>query len=231
MRLLWISSIVALFFGGINSPSPTVAQDPFGDAPGDNVNALSEMASPSGGGANKLDASDLNGDVFERSAGVKSLLARPPKSHADLARAVQLMARVKRWEEVSRWLKAIDKLGIDERSAATMVDQVGGKTFQSLLGAMAQLEASDKAIAKKILDLANQQRINPESLRKHLANMRSQDQAVRIAGFRGIQSAGYPGIAAMLNELMSADAVQPSPIMCEALGKLHQPAKDAWKVA
>ena len=231
MRLLWISSIVALFFGAINSPSPTVAQDPFGDAPSEKTDAIGEMALPSGDGASKQGASDLNGNVFERSAVVKSLLARPPKSHADLARAVQLMARVKRWEEVSRWLKAIDKLGIDERSAATMVDQVGGKTFQALFGAMAQLEESDKAVAKKILDLANQYRINPESLRKHLANMRSPDQAIRLAGFRGIQSAGYPGIAAMLNELMSVDAVQPSPIMCEALGKLHQPAKDAWKVA
>jgi CheY-like chemotaxis protein len=230
MRLLWISTIAALLFGAINSHS-SVGQDPFGDAPGDKASGIDAMASPSGDGSNKPEVSDLKGDVFERSAVVKSLLARPPKSHADLARAVQLMARVKRWEEVSRWLKAIDKLGIDERSAATMVEQVGGKTFQSLLGTMVQLEETDKAVAKKILDLANQQRINPESLRKHLVNMRSQDQAVRIAGFRGIQAAGYPGIAAMLNELMSADAVQPSPIMCEALGKLHQPAKDAWKVA
>ena len=59
MRLLWISSIVALFFGAINSLSSTVAQDPFGDAPGDKTNAMDEMASPSGDGANKLEAQKL----------------------------------------------------------------------------------------------------------------------------------------------------------------------------
>lgn len=230
MRLLWIFTIAALPFSAINSLSSTVAQDPFGEVADDKAAAFDDMTQPAAVGSSKP-TSDLRSDVFERSAVVQSLLARPPKSHADLARAVQLMARVKRWEEVSRWLKAIDALGIDEKSSATMVEQVGGKTFQSLLGTTSVLDETEKGIARKILDLANQHRINPQLLRNHLASMRSSDQAVRIAGFRGIQAAGYPGIAAMLNELMSEGAMQPSPIMCEALGKLHQPAKDAWKAA
>ncbi len=170
-------------------------------------------------------------DVFERHAVVRSLQANPPKTPAELARAVQLMARIKRWDEVTRWLNAIEKSGLTDRTAYQMVDQVGVETFQNLDSPLVDLPPPQKEIARRVVELSNKYRLNPALITGSVLALQGSDSSAWKPAFKTIQSTGYPGIEAFFNALTQEGAPKPNPAMCEALRRLGEPARDAWRVA
>lgn len=192
-----------------------------------------------GGGAGTTNAAVVNNDelqserelrtaIFnEADPVVKSLLIDPPSTPQQLGKAIKLMVRINRFDEVSRWLRSIEKLQIDEPTAGMLVDSAGPRTF-SILAETDSLEISPagKELAKKIVELASGARMNPATLSQYANQMRSLDNATRLAGYRGIASAGRAGIQEFLANVMAAGAQMPTPIMCEALSKLDRPA---WK--
>ena len=163
---------------------------------------------------------------------VKSLLVDPPTTPQQLGKAIKLMVRINRYDEVSRWLRSVEKLQIDEPTAVALVDSAGPRTF-TILAETQSLEISPtgKELAKKIVALASGAKMNPATLAQYADQMRSLDHATRLAGYRGIASAGRAGIQEFLANVMAPAAPMPTPIMCEALSKLDRPAWDAWNEA
>lgn len=163
---------------------------------------------------------------------VKSLLVDPPTTPQQLGKAIKLMVRIKRFDEVSRWLRSIENLQLDEPTAVALVDSAGPRTFTMLAETQAlEISPAGKELAKKIVELASGAKMNPATLAQYAAQMRSPDHATRLAGYRGIASAGRAGIQEFLANVMAPAAEMPTPIMCEALSKLDRPAWDAWNEA
>ncbi len=133
-------------------------------------------------------------DVFERNAVVLSLLRTPPNEPAGLARAIQLTARIRRWDEVARWLQVTEKAGLDEIKAHAMVDEVGAKVFQGLQSPLIPLDAPNKQIVARILQLADQYRLNPAMIAQNVTRLQSDDTSVWKSAFGVIQSTGYTGV-------------------------------------
>jgi hypothetical protein len=200
-----------------------LSQDPFGNDPG----ATAEepvSSSPSNATASPIGAID----VFERNAVVLSLLRTPPNEPAGLARAIQLTARIRRWDEVARWLQVTEKAGLDEIKAHAMVDEVGAKVFQGLQSPLIPLDAPNKQIVARILQLADQYRLNPAMIAQNVTRLQSDDTSAWKSAFGVIQSTGYTGVQSFFSAMMRQGAPAPNAAMCEALQRLGEPAKDAW---
>lgn len=90
-----------------------IAQDPFGEDTGDGeVVEEMEVSAPNAGSLDKTKTSTGSDSIAmgETNAVVRSLRTSPPRSYADLAKAVQLMSRIRRWDEVQFWLDKIISL-------------------------------------------------------------------------------------------------------------------------
>jgi CheY-like chemotaxis protein len=170
-------------------------------------------------------------DGKERSAVVLSIRANAPRTAAELARAIQLMSRIRRWDEVSHWLDEAVKLGLNEATATQMVQSAGAQTFVQLTGLESGLSESKKSDAKKILELASAAAHNPKKLSDSVVMLRSPSKAVRIQGYRALESAGNRGVAALINHVLSPDAAAPTPAMCEAFSLMGKPSFAAWLAA
>jgi hypothetical protein len=203
----------------------TMGQDnPFGADPGADTGSEAPQDDP-------FETSIRLALKSETNAVVRTLLTDPPKSPKDLAVAIKLMVRIKRWDEVSRWMKAIQSKPLDEKTAVEMVDAAGTRTFPMVESAGDELAPAERMLAQKIIQLANSYRFNPTLLANYATQMRSDNSATRLAGYRGIESTGRYGVAAFFANVMAADAPAPTPIMCEALTRLETPAFEAWCVA
>jgi len=210
----------ALFAGTVE------AQNPF--SPDESVE-LEKDADVTAGQENKNARNGL--DDREKNAVVLSIRATPPRTAAELARAIQLMARIRRWDEVGRWMDEAAKLGLNEASATQMVQTAGSQTFVQLSGLESGLSDTRKSNAKKILELATAAVNNPKKLNESVAMLRSPNKTERIYGYSALESAGNRGVAALLNHLLSPGAVAPTPAMCEAFSLMGKSAFAAWQAA
>ena len=99
---IWILATHPLIFAALALlPLPIAnAQDPFSlDGPG-----TLETDLPSNSPTNAKEGLSNRFDPNEQSSVVLSLRAHPPRTATALARAIQLMARIRRWDEVGYWL-------------------------------------------------------------------------------------------------------------------------------
>ncbi len=170
-------------------------------------------------------------DPKEKSAVVLSLRSNPPRTLPELARAIQLMARIRRWDEVGYWLDEAVKLGLNEANATQMVQAAGTQTFLQLISPGVTLSDSRKANAKKILDLASAAINNPKKLYDSVASLRSKNKSERIQAHRHLESAGNRGVSALINHVLSEGSAVPNPTMCESFLLMGKPAFSAWKEA
>ena len=170
-------------------------------------------------------------DPSERSAVVLSLRNSPPRTASELARAIQLMARIRRWDEVGHWLDEAVKLGLNEENASQMVQSAGTQTFLQLTSLEKNLSDLRKANAKKILDLASRAANDPNKLIGNVQSLRSENRTVRIQAHRALESAGNRGVAALINLLLAESSIAPNATMCEAFSLMGKPAFAAWQTA
>lgn len=208
------------------------AQDPFGDDSAEIAPFADGDGQPNTAGqAENTTDSSGSAPAGETNVVVRSLRTRPPKSYDDLAKAVQLMSRIRRWDEVQYWLDAIMKKGINESSAREMVESVGSQAFLSLLRPDVDITEKQREGVRGLLELARASSRDPEKLSTAVKALRSNLKSTRIQGFRDLQNAGHRGIAALLESLLSEQADAPNSTMSEAFMLLGEPAYAAWKAA
>ena len=170
-------------------------------------------------------------DPEERSAVVLSFRSNPPRTVKELARAIQLMARIRRWDEVGHWLDEAVKLGLNESNAAQMVQTAGTQTFLQLIGLESNLSETRRTNAKKILDLATAAANNPKKLNESVLSLQSNIKTERIVAFKYLESAGSRGVAALINHMLAENSALPNATMSEAFTLLGKPAFAAWLAA
>lgn len=210
-------------------------QDPFevngavGNQESDNSDGLTAKTTANSGDQGLLDSQGLNPN--ERSAVVRSIRSSMPSTATELARAIQLMTKIRRWDEVQHWLDEVARLGIDETKATQMVQTAGTQTFLSLMQADVEISASHRASVKRILDLANASAMDPNKLRANVLLLQSPNKSDRIRAFRTLQSAGNRGIAALIDHHLSEQASAPNATMSEAFSLMGKSALSAWQAA
>ncbi len=170
-------------------------------------------------------------DPNERSAVVLSFRSNPPKTAKELARAIQLMARIRRWDEVGHWLDEAVKLGLNESNAAQMVQTAGTQTFLQLMGLESNLSETRRTNAKKILDLSTAAANNPKKLKDSVHSLQSNNKTERILAYKYLESAGSRGVAALINHVLAENSAAPNTTMSEAFTLLGKPAFAAWLAA
>ena len=218
--------ILLVIWGGL-----VCSQDPFETGGGKNENDADLATPPTNiaGAPGTFDSQGLS--PSERSAVVRSLRSNPPNSPSERARAIQLMARIRRWDEVRHWLDEVIAAGIDEASSAQMVQSAGTQTFLALMSADAEISKQHQASVRKILELARATSIDPKRLRANVIALLSQNKAERVKAFRSLQSAGNRGTAAILDYLLSEQASAPNITMMEAFSLMGKSAHSAWHAA
>jgi len=226
---IWILATPPLIFAALALlPLPIAyAQDPFAlDGQG-----TPETDLPSNSPSNAKQLLSDRFDPNEQSSVVLSLRAHPPRTATELARAIQLMARIRRWDEVGYWLDESVKLGLSEATATRMVQTAGTQTFLQLMSLDARLSELQKSNAKKILDLASAAVTNPKKLAESVANLRSTVKSERIRAHRSLESAGNRGVSALINHLLTEGVAAPNSTMCESFSLMGKPAFAAWQAA
>ena len=167
----------------------------------------------------------------ENNVVVRSLRTNPPKTAAGLARAIQLMSRIHRWDEVSHWIDEVTSKGITEGNAAELVQSAGTETFLRLLRPESKISEKQRDVVKRILELSSASAVSPKKLKSSIQDLQSDIKAVRIQGFRNLQNAGNRGIEAFLGHFLSDQSIAPNATMTEAFSLMGQPAFSAWKAA
>lgn len=200
--------------------------DIFGGQPGV---AATNFVAPTG---NQFEVALRRDLMRETDPVVKSLLSDPPTTPKELGKAVKLMVRIKRYDEVERWLQAITRLNLNEEVSATLVDNAGPRTFITISEIeTGEIAENSKALAKRIVELSSGARMSPATLSQLAEQLRSRDSSARLAGYQGISSAGRAGLQEFFANVMADGAPLPTPIMCEALAKWDEPAWEAWNEA
>ena len=226
---IWILATPPLIFAALALLPLPIAypQDPFSL---DGLGTL-ETDLPSNSPASAKQVLSDRFDPNEQSSVVLSLRAHPPRTATELARAIQLMARIRRWDEVGYWLEESVKLGLSEATATQMVQTAGTQTFLQLMSLDARLSELQKSNAKKILDLASAAVTNPKKLAESVANLRSTVKSERIRAHRSLESAGNRGVSALINHLLAEGVAAPNSTMCESFSLMGKPAFAAWQAA
>jgi len=198
-----------------------LAQDPFDD--------LSKT--PSNQPASSPKASGPSIDSNETNAVVRSLRANPPATPKDLAQALGLMTRIRRFDEAARWLDALSQLEIDGPTAVEILRAAGPKAWASIDLNASEFKPQQLQWIDKLKKLADDHVHSPGALEQHVVRLTSPTQAERLAGFDAIRSSGDSGIAALLAAVMRPNGLKPTASMVEAYSLLGPSAVAAWQAA
>ncbi len=161
---------------------------------------------------------------------VRSLRRNPPQSEIEISRAILYMTRIERWDEVARYLDHLAKRSIDESIAIKMERAAGLETWFKLAGDAGKLSEQQRAVAKKVIDLASAAARKPETLQNAIHLLHSKELIDRKRGVLAIQASGETGLAAMLESVVSSDAAPPA-IMSETIITMRAEGEAALKAA
>jgi len=198
-----------------------LAQDPFGEL----GNAPSADAVKSSKG------SESSIDTNETNAVVRSLRANPPTSPRELAQAIGLMTRIRRWDEAARWLDKLNQEPIDGPIAVDVLRAAGPRTWAAIESNAGSFKPEQIQLIGKLRKLADDEVHSPANLARQVNRLTSPNQSERLAGFDAIRSASDSGIAALLDALMRPNGLNPTPSMVEAFSLLGPNAVSAWQAA
>ena len=201
--------------------SRAIAQDPFGEL----GNSPAPVASRINQGA------DSGIDANETNAVVRSLRANPPSTPSELAHAVGLMTRIRRWDETARWLDRISKLELDGPTALEILRAAGPRTWADIDANAGAFKTEQLQWIARLRKLADDQVHSPANLAAQVNRLTSPNQADRLAGFDALRAAGDSGIAALLDAVMRTNGLTPSPSMIEAFSLMGPSATAAWHTA
>ena len=214
-----VKSAVILVVATVNSPAG--AQDPFEELGNQPVRAAT----------NANQAAELGIDTNETSAVVRSLRANPPTAPSELAQAVSLMTRIRRWDEASRWLDRIGRLELDGPTALAVLRGAGPRTWAAIEANAGSFKTEQLQLIDKLRKLADDEVHSPANLAAQVNRLTSPNQADRLAGFDALRAAGDSGITALLDAVMRTNGLNPNPSMIEAFSLLGPNATAAWHTA
>ena len=214
-----VKSAVILVVATVNSPAG--AQDPFEELGNQPVRAAT----------NANQAAELGIDSNETSAVVRSLRANPPTTPSELAQAVGLMTRIRRWDEASRWLDRIGRLELDGPTALAVLRGAGPRTWAAIEANAGAFKTDQLQLIDKLRKLADDEVHSPANLAAQVNRLTSPNQADRLAGFDALRAAGDSGITALLDAVMRTNGLNPNPSMIEAFSLLGPNATAAWHTA
>ena len=201
--------------------SHAYCQDPFGEL---------GNAPPAVAARSNQDA-DSGIDTNETNAVVRSLRANPPSTPSELAQAVGLMARIRRWDETARWLDRISKLELDGPTAMEILRAAGPRTWATIDANSSAFKPEQLQGIAKLRKLADDEVHSPANLSAQVNRLTSPNQADRLDGFDALRAAGDSGVAAMLGAVMRTNGLTPSPSMIEAFSLMGPSATAAWHSA
>jgi len=219
VKLGLVKSAVILIVATVSSPAG--AQDPFEELGNQPVRAAT----------NANQAAELGVDSNETSAVVRSLRANPPTTPSELAQAVGLMTRIRRWDEASRWLDRIGRLELDGPTALAVLRGAGPRTWAAIEANAGAFKAEQLQLIDKLRKLADDEVHSPANLAAQVNRLTSPNQADRLAGFDALRAAGDSGITALLDAVMRTNGLNPNPSMIEAFSLLGPNATAAWHTA
>ncbi len=214
------SCICLAIFAGSN-PNLVSGQDPFGD-PG--IAPTTAPTTANSGSAILVDSSETN-------AVVRSLKANPPTNPRELAQAIGLMTRIRRWDQAAFWLDRLSNQIIDGPTAIDALRAAGPRTWAAIEANAAAFKPEQLATIAKLRKLADDEVHSPANLARQVGRLTSPNQQERIAGFDAIRSAGDSGITALLDSVMRPNGLSPTPSMVEAFSLLGPSALAAWQTA
>ncbi len=214
-----VKSAVILVVATVNSPAG--AQDPFEELGNQPVRAAT----------NANQAAELGIDSNETSAVVRSLRANPPTTPSELAQAVGLMTRIRRWDEAARWLDRIGRLELDGPTALAVLRGAGPRTWAAIEANAGSFKTEQLQLIDKLRKLADDEVHSPANLAAQVNRLTSPNQADRLAGFDALRAAGDSGITALLDAVMRTNGLNPNPSMIEAFSLLGPNATAAWHTA
>jgi CheY-like chemotaxis protein len=214
-----VKSAVILIVATVTSPAD--AQDPF-----------EELGNqPARAATNADQSADLGIDSNETSAVVRSLRANPPTTPSELAQAVGLMTRIRRWDEAARWLDRIGRLELDGPTALAVLRGAGPRTWAAIEANAGAFKTEQLQLIDKLRKLADDEVHSPANLAAQVNRLTSPNQADRLAGFDALRAAGDSGITALLDAVMRTNGLNPNPSMIEAFSLLGPNATAAWHTA
>jgi hypothetical protein len=219
VKLGLVKSAVILIVATVNSPAG--AQDPFEELGNQPVRAAT----------NANQAAELGIDSNETSAVVRSLRANPPTTPSELAQAVGLMTRIRRWDEAARWLDRIGRLELDGPTALAVLRGAGPRSWAAIEANAGAFKAEQLQLIDKLRKLADDEVHSPANLAAQVNRLTSPNQADRLAGFDALRAAGDSGITALLDAVMRTNGLNPNPSMIEAFSLLGPNATAAWHTA
>lgn len=219
LKLSLLKPAIILIFATVNPHAD--AQDPFEELGNQPARAT----------ANANQAADLGIDTNETSAVVRSLRSNPPTTPSELAQAVGLMTRIRRWDEAARWLDRIGRLELDGPTALTVLRGAGPRTLASIEANAGAFNAEQLQLIDKLRKLADDEVHSPTNLAAQVNRLTSPNQADRLAGFDALRAAGDSGITALLDAVMRINGLNPNPSMIEAFSLLGPNATAAWHAA
>jgi CheY-like chemotaxis protein len=202
--------------------------DIFGAGPADDSNIAAEAAPAT------VTGTTAPGQLppGERNVVVQSLRSNPPKTAVELAKAVQLMSRIRRWDEVGYWLDRLIPLGSNQATAAQMVQSIGSQVFLDLLNPdVADITDKQRQAVRGILEMARASALDVKKLRSNVLALKSESKSERVSGFRSLQFAGSRGAAALMEYLLSEQGDAPNATMSEAFMLMGPNSFAAWKAA
>jgi len=218
-KLGLVKSAVVLIVATVNSPVD--AQDPFEE--------LGNQPARAAATANQ--DTDLGIDSNETSAVVRSLRANPPTTPSELAQAVGLMTRIRRWDEAARWLDRIGRLELDGPTALAVLRGAGPRSWAAIEANAGAFKTEQLQLIDKLRKLADDEVHSPANLAAQVNRLTSPNQADRLAGFDALRAAGDSGITALLDAVMRTNGLNPNPSMIEAFSLLGPNATAAWHTA
>ena len=201
--------------------SPADAQDPFEELGNQPARATT----------NTNQSADLGIDTNETSAVVRSLRSNPPTTPSELAQAVGLMTRIRRWDEASRWLDRIGRLELDGPTALAVLRGAGPRTWAAIEANAGSFKTEQLQLIDKLRKLADDEVHSPANLAVQVNRLTSPNQADRLAGFDALRAAGDSGITALLDAVMRTNGLNPNPSMIEAFSLMGPNATAAWQTA
>ncbi|MFM8572800.1 MAG: hypothetical protein ACKOAU_14495, partial [Pirellula sp.] len=201
--------------------SVAVAQDPFDD----------QSSNPAPRAATSSQNSGAFVDSNETNAVVRSLRANPPTTPREIAQAVGLMTRIRRWDETARWLDKLAEQPIDGPTSIEVLRVAGPRVWAAIEANAGAFKPEQLQLIGKLRKLADDEVHSPENLARQVNRLTSPNQPDRLAGFDAIRSAGNSGIAALLNAVMRPNGLNPTNSMIEAFSLLGPNATAAWQAA
>lgn len=222
-----IASCTIFAQGPFGASEPALAADPFGNVPSP-ASAASEPALPE----STLTVSDsaTKGEK-DLDSMVRLLRLSPPETPRDYAQALDLMSRIRNWDEVAHTFSALQKANWNREQLSELSTLGGPALWSRLSDRDSQLPEPLKKFARDVAVVPSQLARDPMWIDKMIDRLASTSSAYRHAATLLLQRSHRTGIERLCARLLAGDATVPGVRMVEALLRFDNDGIEALRSA